>query len=189
MDPVLTRLPKLNGCILLNYVIHHSVLLHFRLTERRQRSLLFYCAVSWGPYVSVQCIAVWVMFWGGVVGIATGYRLDSSGIKSLWERNFPHPFPGAHIGPRVKWVTGFFPGSKANGALRWPCTTSSAEVKERVELYLYSPSGSSWPILQCNLLVPSFYSHLKMTLETTSFGLQSLFKCKKQVEYTSNFCC
>ena len=24
---------------------------------------------------------------------------------------------------------------------------SSAEVKERVELYLYSPSGSSWPVL------------------------------------------
>ena len=25
---------------------------------------------------------------------------------------------------------------------------SSAEVKERVELYLYSPSGSSWPVLR-----------------------------------------
>jgi hypothetical protein len=26
-------------------------------------------------------------------------------------------------------------------------TPSSAEVKERVELYLYSPSGPSWPVL------------------------------------------
>jgi hypothetical protein len=25
---------------------------------------------------------------------------------------------------------------------------SSAEVKERVELYLYSPSGPSWPVLE-----------------------------------------
>jgi len=25
---------------------------------------------------------------------------------------------------------------------------SSAEVKERVELYLYSPFGSSWPVLE-----------------------------------------
>ena len=25
---------------------------------------------------------------------------------------------------------------------------SSSEVKERVELYLYSPSGSSWPVLK-----------------------------------------
>jgi len=24
---------------------------------------------------------------------------------------------------------------------------SSAEVKERVELYLYSPSGPSWPVI------------------------------------------
>jgi len=24
---------------------------------------------------------------------------------------------------------------------------SSAEVKERVELYLYSPSGTSWPVI------------------------------------------
>jgi hypothetical protein len=26
-------------------------------------------------------------------------------------------------------------------------TTSNAEVKERVQLYLYSPSGPSWPVL------------------------------------------
>ena len=33
--------------------------------------------------------------------------------------------------------TGSFPG-------RWPPIPSNVEVKERVELYLYSPSGSSW---------------------------------------------
>jgi len=33
------------------------------------------------------------------------------------------------------------------GAWRWPSTPSSAEVKERVELYLYSPSGYLWPAL------------------------------------------
>jgi hypothetical protein len=27
---------------------------------------------------------------------------------------------------------------------------SSAEVKERIELYLYSPSGPSWPVLGLN---------------------------------------
>jgi hypothetical protein len=36
---------------------------------------------------------------------------------------------------------------KAAGAWRWPPTPSSAEVKERVELYFYSPSGPSWPVL------------------------------------------
>jgi hypothetical protein len=30
-------------------------------------------------------------------------------------------------------------------------TPSSAEVKERVELYLYSPSGPSWPVLRRTL--------------------------------------
>jgi len=38
-------------------------------------------------------------------------------------------------------------GDKAAGAWRWPPTTSSAEVKERVELYLYFSSGRLWPIL------------------------------------------
>jgi hypothetical protein len=30
---------------------------------------------------------------------------------------------------------------------RWQPTPSSAEVKKRVELHLYSPSGPSWPVL------------------------------------------
>jgi hypothetical protein len=37
-----------------------------------------------------------------------------------------------------------FPGGKATGAWRWPPTPSSTKVKERVELYLYSPFGASW---------------------------------------------
>jgi len=43
--------------------------------------------------------------------------------------------------------TGSFPGVK------WPelgvdhPTTSSVEVKVRVDLYIYSPSGPSWPVL------------------------------------------
>jgi len=36
---------------------------------------------------------------------------------------------------------------KAAGAWRWPPIPSSAEVEERVELYLYSPSGLSWPVI------------------------------------------
>jgi hypothetical protein len=33
-------------------------------------------------------------------------------------------------------------------------TSSSVEVKERVELYLYSPSGPSWPVLGWTLPLP-----------------------------------
>ena len=40
-----------------------------------------------------------------------------------------------------------FPGCKLAGAWRQPPTPSSAEVKESVDLYLYSPSGPSWPVV------------------------------------------
>ena len=43
--------------------------------------------------------------------------------------------------------TGSFPGVKRPGRGVDHPPTSSAEVKERVELYLYSLSGSSWPVL------------------------------------------
>jgi hypothetical protein len=48
--------------------------------------------------------------------------------------------------PPIKWVSGLSRG-KATGAWRGPPTPSKAEVKERVELYLYSPSGPLWPVL------------------------------------------
>ena len=43
--------------------------------------------------------------------------------------------------------TGSFPGLKRPGCGVDNPPPSVAEVKERVELYLYSPSGPSWPVL------------------------------------------
>jgi len=83
------------------------------------------------------------------VGIANGYRLDDPGIESWWRRDFPHTSrPG--LWPTqtpVQCVPGLFPGGKAAGAWRWQLKPSSAQVKGRVELYPYSPSGPSWPVL------------------------------------------
>jgi hypothetical protein len=43
--------------------------------------------------------------------------------------------------------TGSFPGVKLLGRGVDHTSPSSAEVKERVELYLYSPSGALWTVL------------------------------------------
>ena len=50
--------------------------------------------------------------------------------------------------------TGSFPGVKRPGRGVDHPPTSSAEVKERVELYLYSPSVPSWPVLGRTLILP-----------------------------------
>ena len=50
----------------------------------------------------------------------------------------------------VYWI---FPGGKTAGVSCFHLPQSSAEVKERVELYLYSTSGPSLPVLGWNLPV------------------------------------
>ena len=55
-------------------------------------------------------------------------------------------------------------GGKAAEAWRWPTTPSKVEVKERVELYLYSPLGLRglfWVKFTFTLLKPTKYFGLK----------------------------
>jgi hypothetical protein len=93
------------------------------------------------------------------VGIATRYGLDGPGIESRWGRDFPHPSrpPLRPTQPPTPWVPGLS-RVKATGVCLWPPTPSSALVKERVELYLYSPSGPSWPVLGWILTLPLLLS-------------------------------
>jgi len=83
------------------------------------------------------------------VGIATHYGLDSPGIESWWGQDFLHPSRMA-LGPNkrpIQWVPSLSQGIKhqRDGVDHQPL--SSAEVKERVELHLYSTSGSLWPVI------------------------------------------
>jgi len=83
------------------------------------------------------------------VGIATRYGLNGQGIESWWGRDFPHasrPVLGP-TQPPIQWLPGLSRGVKRPGRDVDHPPPSSAEVKEKVELYLYSPSGSSWPVL------------------------------------------
>jgi len=87
------------------------------------------------------------------VGIATLYVLDGSRIESRWMRVFSHSSRTTigPIHPPVQWVPNLILASKSSGTWLWQSTSSSAKVKERVELYVYSSSGSSWPVLGWNL--------------------------------------
>jgi hypothetical protein len=83
------------------------------------------------------------------VGTETRYGLDGPGIESRWGARFSAPVqtgPGAHPASYTMG-TGSFPGVKWPGRGVDHPPPSSAEVKERVELYLYSTSGLLWPVI------------------------------------------
>jgi len=82
--------------------------------------------------------------WDSSVGTATGYGLDGPGIEFRWEARFSAPFqngPGAH---QASCTMGneSFPRLKPQGLDVDPLP-SNVGVKEKVELYMYSSSGSS----------------------------------------------
>ena len=64
-------------------------------------------------------------------------------------RDFPHRFRPSRgpTQPPIQWVPGLSRGYCGRGVALTTHPPSSAEVKERVELYLYSTSGPSWPVL------------------------------------------
>ena len=82
------------------------------------------------------------------VGIATRYGLDGPGIESWWGRNF-RTHPDRPWGPTASYAmaTGSFPGVKRLGRGADHPPPSKCRGHERVALYLYSPSGPSWPVI------------------------------------------
>jgi hypothetical protein len=84
------------------------------------------------------------------VGTATYYGLGGPGFYSLWGRDFPHlsrPSLGPDQ-PPIQWVTGFSRWVKWPVLGVWHSSPSSADVKERAEIHLYSPYGPSWAVLE-----------------------------------------
>jgi hypothetical protein len=90
-------------------------------------------------------IFILVRGWDSSIGIATRYGLDRIPVGGEIFRTRP----GRPWSPPSLLYNGYrlFPERKAAGAWHWLPTSSNAEVEERVELYLFSPSGPSWPVL------------------------------------------
>jgi hypothetical protein len=111
---------------------------------------------------------------------ATRRRLWAGIAQSVWRlatgRTVRGPNPGReeilHTRPNRPWGLPNFlyngyrvslSGGKAASAWRWLPTPSSADVKEREQLYLYSPSGPTWPILWwTDIQWPTFRENLSV---------------------------
>jgi hypothetical protein len=78
---------------------------------------------------------------GSLVVIVTAYGLYGPGINSQWSWDFTHLSRPAlrPTQPPVQWYLVFPGGTVQPGRDADPSPSSSAEVKNRVELYLYSP--------------------------------------------------
>jgi len=75
-----------------------------------------------------------------------------------------------------------FPGVKRSGRGVDHPTLSSAEIQERVELYLYSPFGPSWPVLGWTLPCRQWLSYI-----TTSYFMSALCYLKCRHDSLSGF--
>ena len=78
--------------------------------------------------------------------------------------------------------TGSFPGVKRNRRGVDHPPSSSDEVKEKVELYLYFPSGLSWPVIERTLLYlalifsgrqPPYFEEIINSIHSLVFSLES----------------
>jgi len=106
------------------------------------------------PHSCQNIAAFYRIRWAGIAQsvqrLATGCTVGGS--NSVRGEIF-HTRPDRHLGQPTLLYNGYrvIPGDIAARTWRWSPTPSSAEVKERVELYPNSTSGPSWSILGRNL--------------------------------------
>jgi hypothetical protein len=116
-----------------------------------------------GPTTNLHKTLIMQMRVNSDVGIQVGRELTQYGhLLNAWQSGdqiqvgvrYSMPVqtgPGAHTASYTMG-TGSFPGVKQLGRRTDHPPLPSAEVKNRVGLYIYSPFGPSWPILGWTLL-------------------------------------
>ena len=79
------------------------------------------------------------------MGIANGYGLDGAGFEFRWERDFPHT--SRPVLRLTQLSTHWVPDLSRPGRGVDHLPQSRSKVKERVELYIYNPSGPSCSVM------------------------------------------
>jgi hypothetical protein len=137
----------------------------------RKWNIYIGCVLCWTKqFICIYTyLFIYLYAWSrdNAVGIATGYGLDCPGIESRWGRDFAYLSRLAlrPTQPPIQWVP-CLSGDKAAGAWRWSPTPSSAEVKERVELYLYP----LWAFVACSRVNLTFFIYRCVRVCVCVFG-------------------
>jgi hypothetical protein len=113
------------------------------------------------------------------VGIATRYGLDGPGIESRWGARFFRTSPDRPLwGPPSLLYDGyrvFHRGVKRPGRGADHPPPSMCRGHERVELYLYSHSGPSWPVIGRTFTFTFYTSTQPLTLYWPTFVHQHMY--------------
>ena len=116
---------------------------------------------------------------GSSVGIATRYGLDGPGDRIPVAARFSVPAqtgPGAHPASCTMGTRSFLGVKRLGRGVDHP-PQSRAEVKERVEVYFYSPSWPSWLVIGWALPFPFIHLSICLSVRLSVYLSVCLFIC------------
>jgi len=128
--------------VLRHYIFTQTIELRFSYFKNQHSLFPFTLLIGW--FLNWDEAFLFVLFLP-----ETLYGLEGSGIESRLVQDFSHPSKPV-LGPSsllYKEYRFCIPEVNRPGRGVDDTSPSSAAVKERVELYLYTPSGPSWPVL------------------------------------------